>query len=164
MNTLQFLPFYNLDDREFSFTLSNWSRQLHGLMELDFYNLLPNPDKNDEADPDLMFINPQSEYYDIPKLDNVLCKAEGQGISLFHCNIRSLPKNLTLLNDMLYSIDSRPDIIAVTETRLNSNSISNIDLPNYNFFHVDSPTLAGGTAIYTKDTIKAIPRPELISN
>ena len=161
MNTLQFLPFYNLDDREFSFAVSNWSRQIHELMELDLYNLLPNPDKNDEADPDLMFINPQSEYYDILKLDNVLCKAQGKGISLFHCNIRSLSKNLTLLNDMLYSIDSRPDIIAVTETRLNSNSISNVDLPNYNFFHADSPTPAGGTAIYTKDTLKTIPRPEL---
>ena len=154
MNTLQFLPFYNLDDREFSFAVGKWSRHISELMELDLYNLLPNPDKNDEADPDLMFINPQSEYYDIPKLDNILCKAHGKGISLFHCNIRSLSKNLTLLIDMLYSIDSWQEIIAVTETRLNSNSISNVHLPNYNFFHVDSPILAGGTAIYVKDTIK----------
>ena len=58
-------------------------------------------------------------------------------------------------------MDSRPEVIAVTETRLNSNSISNVDLPNYNFFHAYSLTLAGGAAIYTKDTIKAIPRPEL---
>ena len=161
MNTLQFLPCYNLDDREFSFAVGKWSRHISELMALDLYNLLPNPGKNDEADPDLMFINPQSEYYDIPKLDNILCKAHGKGISLFHCNIRSLSKNFTLLIDMLYSIYSWPEIIAVTETRLNSNSISNVDLPNYNFFHVDSPTLAGGTAIYVKDTIKAIPRPEL---
>ena len=86
-------------------------------MDLDLYNLLPNPDKNDEADPNPMFTNPQSEYYDILKLDNILCKAQGKGISLFHCKIRSLSKNLTLLNDMLYSVDSRPDIIVVTETR-----------------------------------------------
>ena len=65
MNTLQFLPFYNLDDREVSFAVSNWSRHIDELMELDLYNPLPNPDKNDKADPDLMFINPQSEYYDI---------------------------------------------------------------------------------------------------
>ena len=92
VNTLQFLPFYNLDDREFSFAISNWSRNINQLIELDLYNLLPNPDKNDEAEPDLMFINTQSEYYDIPKLDNILCNAQGKGISLFHCNIRSLPK------------------------------------------------------------------------
>ena len=29
------------------------------------------------------------------------------------------------------------------------------------FFHAGSPTLAGGTVIYTKDTPKTIPRPEL---
>ena len=43
-------------------------------MGLDLYKLLPNPDKNDEADPDLMFINPQSEYYDALKLDNIYVK------------------------------------------------------------------------------------------
>ena len=31
-------------------------------MTSDLYNPVPNPDKNDEADPDSMFINPQSEY------------------------------------------------------------------------------------------------------
>ena len=36
---------------------------------------------------------------------------------------------------MLYSLDSRPDIVAITETRLSFNSISNLDIPNYNFFH-----------------------------
>ena len=79
MNTLQFLPFYNLDDREFSLVVGYWSRHIHELMGLDLYNLLPNPDKNDEANPDLMFINPQSEYYDVLKLDNILCKAQGKG-------------------------------------------------------------------------------------
>ena len=50
MNTLQLLPFYELDDREFSFVNHFWSRQLHELVESDLYNLLPNPDKNDEAE------------------------------------------------------------------------------------------------------------------
>ena len=53
MNTLQFLPFYSLDDREFSFAVSNWFRHINEFTELDLYNLLPNPDRNDEADPDL---------------------------------------------------------------------------------------------------------------
>ena len=55
MNTLQILPFYELDDREFSFINNIWSRQFHALMDSDLYNLLPNPDKNDEADPDSKF-------------------------------------------------------------------------------------------------------------
>jgi len=128
MNTLQLLLFYELDDREFSFINNIWSRQLHELMDSDLYNLLPNPDKNDQADPEMMFINPHSDYHSISKVNNALNNSQGKGISLFHCNIRSLTKNLTLLSDMLHSLDSRPDIIAIAETRLNPNSISNVDL------------------------------------
>ena len=62
MNTLQVLPFYDLYDREFSFVIGNWTGQFDELMTSDLYNPLPNPGKNDEADPDSMFITPQSEY------------------------------------------------------------------------------------------------------
>ena len=144
MNTLELLPFYDLDDREFIFVSSILFIKSHEVMESDFYNLLPNPDKNDEADPDLMFINPQSDYYSISKMNNILTNRQGKGISLFHCNIRSLRKNLDLLNDMLYSLDSGLDVIAISETWLNPNSISNTELLNYNLTHVDSPNLAGG--------------------
>ena len=78
-----------------------------------------------------MFINPQSEYYSVSNLSNIFNSTKGKGISLVHCNIRSLTKTLTPLNDTLYSLDSRLDIIAVTETRLSSNPISNLDVPNY---------------------------------
>ena len=108
-----------------------------------------------------MFINPQSEYYSVSKLNNIFNTTQGKVISLFHCHIRSLTKNLTPLNDVLYSLDSRPDIVAVTETTLSSNSISNLDIPNYNFFRTDSPTRAGGAAIYVNKVLKAIPRPDL---
>ena len=105
--------------------------------------------------------NPQSEYYSVSKLNNIFNTTQGKGISLFHCNIRSLTKNLTLSNDVLCSLDSRPDIVAITEARLSSNSISNLDIPKYNFFHIDSPTRAGGAAIYVNKVLKAIPRPDL---
>ena len=105
--------------------------------------------------------NPQSEYYSVSKLNNIFNTTQSKGISLFHCNIRSLTKSLTLLNDVLCSLDSRPDIVAITETRLSSNSISNLDIPKYNFFHIDSPTPAGGAAIYVNKVLKAIPRPDL---
>ena len=87
MNTLQALPFYDLDDREFSFVIGNWTRQFDELMTSHLYNLLPNPDKNDEADSDSMFANPQSEYYTVPKLNNIFNTTQCKDISLFHCNI-----------------------------------------------------------------------------
>ena len=88
-----------------------------------------------------MFINPHSDYFGLfwsILAYNALNNSQGKGIFLFHCNIRSLTKNLTLLNDVLYSSDCRPDIIAITETRLNPNSTSNVDLSNYHLFHSDS--------------------------
>ena len=42
VNTLQVFPFYDLDD-------DNW--HFDELIISDLYNLLPNPDKNDDADP-----------------------------------------------------------------------------------------------------------------
>ena len=128
MNSLQVLPFYDLEDREFSFVTGNWTGQFDELMSSDLYNL-PNPDKNDEPDPASIFINPKSEYHSVSKLNNIFNTTQGKGISLFHCNIRSVTKNLILLSDVLYSLDSRPDIIAITETRLSSSSISNLDIP-----------------------------------
>ena len=62
---------------------------------------------------------------------------------------------------MLYSLDSGLDVIAISETQLNPNPISNTELLNYNLFHVDSPTLAGGVAIYANKVLKTIPRPDL---
>ena len=86
MNTLQLLPFYKLDDRDFSFVNNIWCRQHPDLMDSDLYNyLLPNPDKNDKADTDIMFINPHSDYFSLSKVNNELNNSQGKGISLFHC-------------------------------------------------------------------------------
>ena len=74
---------------EFSFVIGSWTGQFDELITSDLYNLLPNPDKNDEADPDSMFINPQSENYSVSKLNNIFNTTHGKGIFLFHCNIRS---------------------------------------------------------------------------
>ena len=86
------------------------------------------------------------------------------GGTIFHCNIRSLPKNLILLHDILYCLDSRPNIIAISETRLKLmrtqfqtlNSLITI-----NFFHHDSPTAAGGAGLNVSKKWKSISRPDL---
>ena len=69
--------------------------------------------------------------------------------------MRCLTKNLHLLNDLLDTLSKSIDIIAVTETRLNSSSLDNIDLEKYNFFNDNSSTNAGGVGIYINKSIKA---------
>ena len=122
---------------------------------------MPNPDKSDERDSDLMLNTPTSNYYSIPKFNQLLDTSGQNSITLFHCNIRSLPKNLTLLNDILYSLNSRPDVLAITETKLNSQTITNIDIPSYNLFHTDSQTMAGGAGLYISKDLQTIHRPDL---
>ena len=92
-------------------------------------------------------------------MNSTFRKAGSNALTLFLCNIRSLPKNLSLLQDILYCLDSRPNIVAISETRLNENSVSNIELPHYYFFDHDSHTAAGG--LYISKNWKSIPRPDL---
>ena len=128
--------------------------------------MLPNPDKRDERDSDIMLVPPCSECYEISKLNKLLSSSYSSNncLSIFHCNIRSLTKNLSILEDWLYSLGKKPDILAISETKLNSRSIINIDIPQYNFFHTDSETAAGGAALYICNNLKAIPRTDIKFN
>ena len=167
MNELQLIPciffhFYNLNDREFNIANGLRSVQFNQLIDTDLFNLVSNPDKSDETDPDLMLTIPMSNYYSISQINNVIAKAGSKAISMFHSNMRSLQKNLALLEDFIYSLDKRPEILAITETRLNANSVCNVDLLNYELYHTDSPTSAGRSAIYIIKTLNPLtPRSNL---
>ena len=111
-NSLHALPFHahDLDDREFHILDGSCYLQIDNLKDLDLYNLLPNPDKSDDADPDHILINLQSDYYDISSLNKVLSKSGAKSFSFLHCYIRSLSKNIGWLEDMLYSLSEQPDV------------------------------------------------------
>jgi len=67
---------------------------------------------------------------------------------MLHVNIRSLRKNFEDFYDLLLFLPHQPDIVCVSETRIKHNSLINISLPGYQFFHTDSNTYAGGVAMY----------------
>ena len=60
VTTLQVLASVILMTGEFSFVIGNWTGQFDELITSVLYNLLPNPDKNDEADPDSSTISKTS--------------------------------------------------------------------------------------------------------
>ena len=158
-NLMQHLPFYELSNSEFNSLNGIWMRDLD--LVTDLFDILPNPNKLDENDPDLMLSNITSNYYSVTKLNRLLENKRLKSLSLFHCNVRSLPKNLNLVNDLIYTLSNRPDILAVTETRLNNNTIVNTQIPGYNFYHQDSPTAAGGAGIYISQTLKSSIRTDI---
>ena len=79
----------------------------------------------------------------------------GSCFSIFNCNIRSLGKNLCLLNDILITVKEMPSIITISETKLNDNNqhLHNINIPGYNFVGVNSRTNAEGVGIYIKQNL-----------
>ena len=125
--------------------VGSWPDRRH---DLDLYDLLPNPNKFDECDPDLMLNTPCSEYYSVRSFNKMLVNSDAKSFSILHCNIRSLSKNPNLLEELLRSLDSKLDILGITEATLGEKSISNVNITSYNFFHTDSPTNAGGAALY----------------
>ena len=85
-----------------------------------------------------------------------------RNISLLHINIRSLVKNFDSLHQMIIKLPVKPDLIAITETKLNKNSnINFIQLKNYTFIHNDSNTNAGGVGIYINNSFNFQIRPDL---
>ena len=164
-NLLMELPFSNLTDFEFRAVTGSWHFDLNNLTDIDLFNVIPNPDKFDQRDPDNMLSLPSSNYYSINRLNNYLnMLTNKKSISLFHCNIRSLPKNLNLLEEFIYSLNVKPDILAISETKLNDKTIINTDIRQYQFFHTDSKTAAGGAGLYISKDLHAIPRPDIKFN
>ena len=75
-------PFNDLDEREFRLVLGSGNVSDFINSSVDLYKVLPNPDKFDESDPDLMLSTPSSEYYSITNANNLLADGFHFSISL----------------------------------------------------------------------------------
>ncbi len=102
------LPFFNLNNAEFNSLFNCDYRCVNS--NIDLRNLLSNPDKLDESDPDHMLDNISSDYYPSEKVNTIFKTSGPRSLSLFHCNIRSLSRNLNVLSDITYSLSVKPDI------------------------------------------------------
>ena len=54
-----------------------------------------------------------------------------------------------------------PDIIGVSETNLNENTCTNVDIPGYIFLNSNSKTSAGGVSLYVTSNIEFFRRYDL---
>ena len=104
---------------------------------------------------------PYEEYFSPTKLSKLTANLRDKDFYVVHFNVRSLAKNLNAIEEFLNDMTRLPHAIAISETKLNSNSCSNITIPHYNFLRKDSPTNAGGVGLYIKDTLKFRLRPDL---
>ena len=65
------LPYANLTDSEFKAVTASWNFDLSG-RNVDLFDIVPNPDKFDERDPDAMLNSPCSQYFSFNKLNKSL--------------------------------------------------------------------------------------------
>ena len=68
------------------------------------------------------------------------------------------------IDNFFINIQRMPEVIAVSETKLNSFSTSNVNIPNYKLLRNDSNTCAGEVGLYIEDTIKLRVRDDLLLN
>ena len=99
-----------------------------------------------------------SRYYSMSDLNSVLTSKAQNDLFILHLNIVSLVKYIDELKSTLSKTKVVPDIICLTETRLMDKKLvwqkKLIKIPNYDLFsYVNSPTTAGGVAIYTHISI-----------
>jgi len=73
--------------------------------------------------------------YGVQDLKNLLSRSsKGRQMFIIHLTTRSLSKNISKIYELLTDIVFTPDIIAISETKLNNNSTYNdIQLPGYTF-------------------------------
>ena len=82
-----------------------------------------------------------------------------------HFNVRSLSKNKEKIEEFFDGITRLPDAIAISERKLNSNSVSNLNIPNYTAcLRKDSSTCAGGVGFYIKGNMQYRIRNDLSLN
>ena len=97
---------------------------------------------------------PYSAYSQYTSADSLNTKNINNGLSFLHLNIRSLLKNVSLLEELMISYKITPNIIGVCETKLNENiNLDPILLNNYTFHFKNSMSKAGGVGIYNKNSI-----------
>jgi len=76
-------------------------------------------------------------------------------LSLLHCSIRSLYKQIDKLEEILTPYPKPPDIIALSETRISAASIM-AQLAGYNFINENSQTQAGFVGAYIKNNLNIL--------
>ena len=153
--TKEFLPFFNLDDKNLILTVKGKKMKFTNVAEkrvsnktkvLDRINLRTRCEDNNIT-----------KYFQSDELRNLPQPSciEKEYLKAFHLNISSLPYHCSELHSLLSNCRINFDIIGITESRLkrNQKALQNIDIPNYNIEHCPTEGPNGGALIYVKNDI-----------
>ena len=126
-----------------------------GATEIEFKLLLG----KDITGSNVLFNN--NDYFSLSSLSQLGSKHDKNNFFVLHLNTRSLTKNHDKIEELLNELNFFPEIISISETKLNPQKTININICNYDFIHNDSPTNAGGVGLYVKNGLKYSMRNDL---
>lgn len=149
------LPFQNLNN-------DNFSEELDHISVERFLNSANS--KNSDFEPDTDNVRPD-KYYFSDEFSFSVERNPGE-LTILHVNIVSLNRNFSKLEELLCQMQTAPDVICVSETRL-KNYHDNAYIPSiigYEFYRKDSNTAAGGVGIYVNSDFDVTERNDLNLN
>ena len=146
------LPFCRLNDDEFYLELHGIiSERLKSIPSFSIQSLIDLlPGQTFDVN-EFLNENTSSNYFTPAQFKSG--KFSNSGFAMIHINIASLSKHIDELKCFLSLLDFPYDVIAVTESRLQSNSpIANLEIEGYDFIHTPTQTQCGGTGLYIKSS------------
>ena len=102
------------------------------------------------------------KYYDVDDYNALTLKTNP--MLFVHLNISSLPFHIDELSSLVNSINCKPEIIGISESRLKAseNPITGIELEGYSIEHTPTESSCGGALIYIKTDITYKNRNDLL--
>ena len=77
-------------------------------------------------------------------------------ISIIHLNICSLPSNIDKLINLIAELDIKPDIIAISETKITSSTNQDYkpNIENYSFYNIPSISSCDVIGVFVHNSLK----------
>ena len=142
------LPFHNVDNNDLYF-ISNGKPIWKNLPSFSIQSLINEMPGYKNDDYDFLHNTITSNYY-CPS-DFLTTNFSKNGFSIFHLNIASLSIHIVELRILLSILEHFSDIIGINETRTcTDNSIINLEINGYKFYHIKTPTKCEGVGVYIK--------------
>jgi hypothetical protein len=172
-------PFFNLETNQ---ELINCNNQNTNNMDPDkakdlifdpFETIMDENENDDPNDPDMNYYrsynnsaNISCKYYNVDEINKLNSKNNrDKKFTIFHLNIRSMAKNYRMFQNTLAIIDTKFDVIILSETWLKPYNVDIYKLDGYTHeFITRNNKAGGGLSIYIKDSIQYNILPDLNVN
>ena len=75
-----------------------------------------------------------NEYFSSKQISNIMSKQQYNSSLMIYFNTRSLAKNKNLIEEFITEIKYSPEVIGMSETKINSKTCPNLNIPGFVFF------------------------------